>query len=122
SEVVQHLERVAHDLVGAPPLDVHDEADATGVPLVRRVVQALLLRRSHGRFRRDFPPVSRAYRGHWLELEKLAPAVRACKSPWPTSRAGFWGRKAEMITKHLLADVSDAARNMTGFVSSLNTA
>ena len=40
-EVDQDLERLAHDRVRAPPLDVHDEADAAGVVLVARVVETL---------------------------------------------------------------------------------
>src|SRR5262249_14881229 len=40
-QVDEDLERLAHDRVRAAPLDVHDEADAAGVVLAARVVQAL---------------------------------------------------------------------------------
>jgi hypothetical protein len=39
-EVHQHLQCLAHDCVRAPALDVHDEADAAGVVLVQRIVEA----------------------------------------------------------------------------------
>jgi len=40
-QVDENLQRLAHDRVGAPALDVHDEADAAGIVLAARVVQAL---------------------------------------------------------------------------------
>ena len=38
-EVLEHLERLADDVVRRAALDVDDEADAAGVVLVRRIVQ-----------------------------------------------------------------------------------
>jgi hypothetical protein len=40
-QVDEDLQSLAHDRVRAAPLDVHDEADAAGVVLAARVVQAL---------------------------------------------------------------------------------
>ena len=40
-EVLEHREGLAHDRVGLSPLDVHHEADAAGVVLVGRIVEAL---------------------------------------------------------------------------------
>ena len=42
-QVVQHLQSLAHDIVGSLALDIDDEADAAGVVLVPRVVKALAL-------------------------------------------------------------------------------
>ena len=39
-QVHQHLQRLLHDRVGTPSLDVHDEADAAGVVLVPGIVEA----------------------------------------------------------------------------------
>ncbi len=39
-EVLEHRQRLVHDLVGGAPLHVDDEADAAGVVLVLRIVQA----------------------------------------------------------------------------------
>ena len=41
-EVLQHLDRVAQDLVGLTTLDVHHEADATSIALGLGIVEALL--------------------------------------------------------------------------------
>ena len=46
--VLQHLQRVTHDLMAGLALDVADEADAAGVLLEPRVVQALGLGQSLG--------------------------------------------------------------------------
>ncbi len=40
-EIDQHLQRLAHDVVRARALHVHDEADAAGVVFRARVVQTL---------------------------------------------------------------------------------
>jgi hypothetical protein len=40
-EVLEHGERLDDDVVGLPPLHVHDEADAAGVVLLPRVVESL---------------------------------------------------------------------------------
>jgi len=54
-EIDQDLERSAHDRVRTPPLDVHDEPDATGIVLVARIVESLSGWRSrHGRSTRSF--------------------------------------------------------------------
>ena len=41
-EVFQHLNRLLQDLVRLPPFDIDNKADATGVVLEPRIVQALL--------------------------------------------------------------------------------
>ena len=45
-EVDQGREAVADELVRLPPLEVDDEADAAGVVLVLRVVEALRVRQT----------------------------------------------------------------------------
>ena len=48
-EVAEDLEGVLDDLVRLAALDIHDEADATGVVLMCGVIEALGLRRAGGR-------------------------------------------------------------------------
>ena len=40
-EVDEHLQRLAHDGVRAAALDVGDEPDATGVVLIRGIIETL---------------------------------------------------------------------------------
>ena len=46
-EIDQDLQPLGDDVVRFPALDIGDEADATGVVLVPRIIEALLLGRSH---------------------------------------------------------------------------
>jgi hypothetical protein len=51
-EVLEDLQPLLDDVVRPVPLDVGDEADAAGIVLVHRVVQALRLHRAGARGRR----------------------------------------------------------------------
>jgi hypothetical protein len=40
-EVLEHLHGLAHDGVGLPAFDVHDETDTTGIVLVSGIIETL---------------------------------------------------------------------------------
>ena len=68
-EVAQHLQPCCEDRVGLAALDVDDEADAAGVVLERRVVEALLFH--------VFPIPSVFKPAQFLPLHPLAPELAA---------------------------------------------
>ena len=74
AQVHQHLQRLLDDRVRAPALDVHDEADAAGVVLVERIVEAGWCRWSgdsgHDRTFIAYPDSEEKYNDHILRITK----------------------------------------------------
>ena len=80
-QVDQQLQPLLDDSVRTPTLDIHDEADATGVLLVRRVVEALRAGRLsavwlHNRFSRRFTAPGSSARSRLVTRKRTAGAAR----------------------------------------------